>query len=238
MKMMTYKNKICVITPTIRPEGLKLVEKALDEQTFTDFDWIIGSSFPPKCDWADWVEDKFKGGYWTLNRIYNKLIKATDAPLIVSWQDFTYGDDTILERLWEHYQKNNKSLVSVTGHKYLDDTFALESWFDPRRTNSLFTETSFNNVEWNLCSCPRKALVEIGGFLEDLDFEGFGMDGYCVNQRLNELGYKFFLDNEVKSYSLMHGRVDKWEKNNLIHRWGDIVQKYGDKWLNLNYLKK
>ena len=64
------------------------------------------------------------------------------------------------------------------------------------------------------------------------------MDGYCVNQRLNELGYKFFLDNEVKSYSLMHGRVDKWEKNNLIHRWGDIVQKYGDKWLNLNYLKK
>ena len=48
MKIMTYKDKICVITPTIRPEGLELVEKALYKQTFSEFNWIVRSSFPPQ----------------------------------------------------------------------------------------------------------------------------------------------------------------------------------------------
>lgn len=43
-----YKNKICVITPTIRLEGLDLVRRALEEQTFTDFDWLICSRKDPE----------------------------------------------------------------------------------------------------------------------------------------------------------------------------------------------
>lgn len=58
-----YHNKICVITPTIRLEGLKLVQKALEEQTFTDFDWLICSRQDPKIDWATWIPDNLKGDY-------------------------------------------------------------------------------------------------------------------------------------------------------------------------------
>lgn len=108
-----FKNKIVVLTPTIRNEGLKIVQKALEEQDFEDFDWYIGSPEKPKDTWGNWVNDDFKGGYWTLNRIYNKLIKESDGELIVSWQDYTYGDKNILSTLWERYQKDNKSLVSV-----------------------------------------------------------------------------------------------------------------------------
>jgi hypothetical protein len=234
-----YKNKIAVITPTIRPEGLDIVQKALEKQTFTDFDWYIGSSFIPKCDWATWVKDDFKGGCWTLNRIYNALIRATEAPLIVSWQDYTSGDETLLERLWECYEKNPKALVSVTGNKYYEDDFFLESWFDPRTSNIPFRETGFHDVEWNLCSCPREALVKCGGFIEDLDFFGFGMDGFCVNERLSEMGYKFFVDSTVKTYSLMHGRVPNWEEKNLLYKWNEVKDKLKslNKWPIVEYLK-
>jgi hypothetical protein len=236
---MIFKNKICVLTPSIRPEGLKIVQKALEEQEFEDFDWYIGSPKEPCNVWGTWVEDDFKGGDWTLNRIYNKLIRHSQGELIVSWQDFTYGDKNILSTLWERYQNDKKSLVSVAGNKYIDDTFMLESWFDPRISNNPFRQTGFNEVEWNLCSCPRKALEEVGGFVECLDYRGFGMDGYCVNERLDELGYRFFVDSTIRTYSLMHGRVSDWEEKNLIHKWNETKEqlKKEGKWKH-NYLSK
>lgn len=234
-----YKNKISVFTPSIRKEGLDIVEKALNEQDFEDFDWYIGSPFKPDTKWATWVKDDFKGGVWSLNRVYNKMIKESNGDLIVSWQDFTYGDSDILSTLWKRYEDNKKSLVSVVGNKYYDDTFFLESWFDPRATAMPFRETSFRDVEWNLCSCPRKALEEIGGFMEDLDYCGFGMDGYCVNERLSELDYKFYLESSVRSYSLMHGRVKNWDEKNLLFIWNDIKNKLKSqgKWPKVEYLK-
>lgn len=233
------KNKICVLTPSIRKDGLKIVQKALDEQTFTDFDWYIGSPFKPENTWATWVPDRFKGGYWTLNRMMNELIKKSEGELIVSWQDFTYGDKNLLERLWKRYNDDNQSLVSILGNKYYDETFGLESWFDPRITNQVFRETPFQDVEWNLCSCPRKALDEVGGFIEDLDFQGFGMDGYCVNERLDELNYRFYVDSTVRTYSLMHGRVPNWEEKNLLFKWDEVKNKLKKegKWLRVEYLK-
>lgn len=235
-----FKNKICVLTPTIRLEGLKIVQKALEEQDFEDFDWYIGSPEEPKDTWGTWVEDDFKGGVWTLNRIYNKLIRESNGELIVSWQDFTYGDPTILSTLWQRYQDNKKSLVSVVGNKYIDDSFTLETWFDPRITAFKLRETDFQDVEWNLCSCPRVALEEVGGFDSDMDFKFFGMDGFNVNQRLSELDYKFFVDSTVRTYSLMHGRVPDWEEKNGIH--GLYQQhieerKKNGEWPKLEYLK-
>lgn len=235
-----FKNKICVLTPTIRLEGLKIVQKALEEQDFDDFDWYIGSPKEPKT-WGTWIQDDFKGGVWSLNRIYNKLIMESNGELIVSWQDFTYGDKNILSTLWEHYQKDKKSLVSVLGNKYYDETFELASWIDPRFTNVLTRETQFQDVEWNLCSCPRESLYEIGGFDSAMDMKFFGMDGFNVNQRLNDLGYRFFVDGSVRSYSLMHGRVPDWdEKNGINGLYQQHVEsrKKEGKWPILDYLPR
>lgn len=228
-----FKNKLAVITPTIRLEGLKIVQKALEEQDFEDFDWYICSPKEPKDCWGTWIPDTFKGGCWTLNRAYNQLIRQSNGELIVSWQDYTYGDPNILSTLWEHYQKEPKGLVSILGNKYMDDTFFLESWFDPRQGSG---RCNFNEVEWNLCSCPREGLYEIGGFDEGADWEFLGMDGYGVNERLDKLGYKFFLEDKVKTYSLMHGRVANWEELNGIH--GKYTERKNklEKWPRLDYL--
>lgn len=204
-----YKNKICVITPTIRPEGLGLVERALSEQTFTDFDWLVGSSFDPH-NWATWIKDNFKGGLWTLNRVYNALIRASDAELIVSWQDFTYAGPDTLQRFWDHYKYEPKMLVSALGHKYAEDDWDKRTWEDLRPPG--VCGPAF--VEWNLCSCPKKGLVEIGGFDGEADFLYFGLDGYQVNHRLEATGHTFYCDPKIESFSLGHGRVPDWDEKN------------------------
>ena len=33
--------KISVITPSIRPEGLKILQECLAQQTFKDFEWLV-----------------------------------------------------------------------------------------------------------------------------------------------------------------------------------------------------
>jgi len=47
--------KISVITPTIREEGLPIVDKALNRQSFEDFEWLVGSPFP--TEYGKWVEE-------------------------------------------------------------------------------------------------------------------------------------------------------------------------------------
>lgn len=209
------RNKIVVITPTVRLEGLPIVQKALEEQTFVDFDWLVCSKEEPRNCWATWIPDNFKGGFWTLNRAYNALIKASECDLVVSWQDFTYAGKNTLNRFWKHYQCNEKRLVSAKGNKYTDDTWMEKTWTDPRPDGM----ANYKGVEWNLCSCPKKGLDLIGGFIDEMDFLGYGMDGFSVNERLALFGYEFYVDSKIESYSIGHGRIDNWDENNLCFKW-------------------
>lgn len=229
------KNKIVVITPTIRLEGLPIVQKALEEQEFVDFDWFVCSKEEPRNTWATWIPDKFKGGFWTLNRAYNALIKASECDLIVSWQDFTYANKDTLTRFWKHYECNDKRLVSAYGDKYTDSTWLERTWKDPRTPG----KTDYKGVEWNLCSCPKAGLDLINGFIDEMDFLGFGMDGFSVNERLALFGYDFYIDKKIESYSVGHGRVDKWDENNLCFKWNE-TKKYlmsGNLWPNIVSIK-
>lgn len=200
---------ISVITPSIRPEGLPIVEKALKRQTFKDFEWIVqgrDGTLPELC-------------VWTLNRDYNTAIRKAKGDLIVSWQDYTYADPDCLEKFWFHFNQEPKTLVSAVGNKYSDDTWSVKTWQDPRERSDQGTyyQCFFNDIEWNLCSVPKEALYAVGGFDEDLD-KWFGMDGYSVLDRLNiQGGWDFKLDQTIKSYSLEHNRPKDWEEKNALH---------------------
>jgi len=236
--------KISVITPSIRKEGLKLVSKALKKQTFRDFDWWVGAPFPPleEINYDYWILDDFKGGFWSLNRIYNKLIEHSRGELIVSWQDYTYAKPDALEKFWFHYQNNPRAIVTGVGNKYKDESWQVKIWQDPRERNDQgsFYECYPNDIEFNFCAVPREAFYQIGGFDEKMDFLGYGMDGISVVERLDALGWKFYIDQTNKSYSLKHGRPKGWEKYNLLHggyikRKKQLIEK--GKWPVLDYLK-
>jgi len=195
---------ITVITPSIRKEGLLLVKEALDKQTFEDWEWVIGSPFKPeqKCIW---VKDEFHDGYWSLNRIYNSMISKAKHDLIVSWQDWTYAKPDALEKFWNDYQVT-KGVIGAVGNKYKDETWTEKVWSDPRERSDqgTFYACTPQDVEWNLCACPKRALYDIGGFDEEMDFLGFGCDGVSVNERMDKFGYMTYLDQTIKLYSLVH----------------------------------
>lgn len=200
---------ISVITPTIRgKEGLKLAEKALSRQTEQDFEWIV-----------EYASDPLPNCVWSLNRDYNTAIKRAKGDLIISWQDFTYAEPECLEKFLFHHNQEPKTLVTAVGNKYSDNTWSVVTWKDPRERSDQGTyyPCFFNDIEFNLCSIPKQAFYDIGGFDEELDHY-FGMDGYSVVERLNLLGgYDFKIDQTIKSFSLEHGRVSDWEEKNALH---------------------
>jgi len=80
-------------------------------------------------------------------------------------------------------------------------------------------------VEWNWCAFKKQTIEFVGGFDEGMDFLGFGMDGYQVNERINEAGGHFFLDRANESYTIRHDRSahggqEEWDKNNLLSNGG------------------
>jgi hypothetical protein len=229
-------SKVSVITPTIRPDGLRLVEKSLSNQEMKDFEWII---IAPKEEHAKIQkllsfpfilikEPEMKDSdVWCLNKAYNAGIKEASGDLIVSWQDWTYSKYDTLGRFLAHFEQDPSLLIGAVGNKYktVYPELGAMIWKDPRERadQGNFYLTGFENVEWNLCSVSKQALLDVGGFDEELD-KFYGMDGYSVNERIYlRGGYDFALDQSIKSYSVIHGRAPDWEERNAIH--GPYVER-------------
>ncbi len=218
--------KISILTPTIRPTGLKLVEKALKSQLFEDFEWLVGSPFKPDVDCV-WVKDNFKDGYWSLNRIYNALIKKAKGELLVSWQDFIWAPKEALDKFWYGYQQT-KGIVTGVGDQYsqLNEYGKPECkiWSDPRKTSEYgsFYEIHPDDAEFNFCAFPKQAALDVGGFDSGLDLIGVGGDQLQFCERIDVLKkYRFFIDQTNESFTLRHGREDfggedEWNKKHVL----------------------
>jgi hypothetical protein len=232
---------ISVITPTIYEDRLKIVKDSLDNQLFTDFEWLVGSPFKPG---GIWVKDNYKGGFWSLNRTYNALVRASKGELIVSWQDNVWIPPDGLQKFWIAYQET-KSIVSGVGDQYkkLDEYGKpiIKIWDDPRKTDKYgsFYECVWNDAEFNWCAIPKKAFYDCGGFDEELDFRGYGGDQLQLCERLNDLGWKFYLDQTNESFTLRHGRITGWDKNHVLQNgeYDKRKEELRGVWPKLNYLK-
>jgi hypothetical protein len=220
--------KISIITPSVRPQGLELVNKALRRQTFTDTEWLV-----------DMDDTKNKGDYWGIYKAYNRLIKKAKGELIISWQDYTYANPDTLGKFWQHYQDEPKTIVGAVGNKYVDDKWTVMTWKDPRERadKGSYHYCKFNEIELNLASFPREAFYAVGGFDETLDAYS-SLCGLDVLVRLNILGgWDFKLDQTIKTYSLEHGRLPDWEENSPFHGvWDTKLQDYNKQPI-LSYLK-
>jgi len=220
--------KVTIVTPTIRKEGLAIVRQAISKQEFRDFEWLIGSPFDPEIEEATWVKDDFTEGFWTLNRIYNKLFRRAQGELIVSWQDWIWTKPDGLGKFWRNYETTDKkAIITGVGDQYERlnkwGKPEVKVWSDPRKTtkNGTFYECYPNDAEWNWCAIPLKAIQEAGGMDEKLDSLGYGGDQLQICQRMDELGWRFFLDQTNESFTLRHGRddfggQDSWDAHHVL----------------------
>ncbi len=243
--------KVSIITPTVRKEGLDVVRKSLEKQTHKNWEWLVCSPFDPGIPGATWLVDDFKGGFWSLNRVYNRLIERATSPLIISWQDNIWIPADGVEKFVVNCGKLDR-VISGVGDQYERvgkwGKPEIKIWNDPRKTDNYgsFYEINWNDCEWNWAAIPKKFLLDIGGMDERLDFLGFGGDQYQVCERLNDRGIRFYIDQTNESYTVRHtrdsaGGQSHWDANHVLFngaynkRKNELIAR--GKWPVLDYLK-
>lgn len=182
--------KITVVTPSIRPEGLKITKQCLDEQMFKDFEWITEVNETGKHD---------------LNTAYNRMLRKAKGEVVVSLQDYTKVSPIYLHNIWECYKKHPRAFVTMPVGKVDNLEYKPPAKWDWRAYRNDETK-NIRDCEWNCWEidsgfAPLFALKEIGGFDEVLDGVWSG-DNVNVGCRAQLAGYEFkcLFDNPALAY--------------------------------------
>lgn len=178
--------KISVLTPSIRPEGLTIVQDSLSTQTFQDFEWLVELGIPERgCD---------------LNAAYNRMLRRAKGELVVSLQDFIKIEQTGLEKFWNYYLVNPAFVTAPVGQtldwQHID-------WDWRKHPASVMNWHSWE-IDW--ASAPLEALKAIGGFDEELD-KGWSYDNVNVGLRADLAGYKFAVLKDNPAVHFSHNKV-------------------------------
>lgn len=136
--------KISVITPSIRPEGLKVVQECLQRQTFRDFEWLTEVGFENKSD---------------LNAALNRMARRAKGELLVFYQDFISIPDDGLAKFYNAWKFKDAFYTASVNYDWRHTAHGKVNWLQWE-------------IDWG--ACGREALKQIGGFDETLDeFWGF-----------------------------------------------------------------
>jgi GT2 family glycosyltransferase len=163
--------KISVVSPTIRPEGLRSNQESLKKQTFKDFEWLVEVGI----------------GHHDLNASYNRMLRRARGELIVSMQDWIKAPPDYLQKFWDAYENNPDTFFTAPVGK-VDD---LDKPEDIRWDWRAYEDAKPDWRMWEIDSgaAPLKALKEIGGFDEELDLF-WSSDNVNVGCRAELAGYK------------------------------------------------
>jgi len=189
---------------------------------------------------------KKERNYWNLGTAYNEGLRHCQGELIVSLQDWIWVIPQGLEKFWLAYQQTN-GCISGVGDQYDQlDEFGRPTnkiWNDPRKTSrhGSFYECYPNDWELNWACAPLKAFYDIGGFDEELD-KWAGGDNISVCERMDALGYKFYLDQTNESFALRHERYKDWDGSHclLTGKYHERKKQLIDKgqWPVIEFLKR
>lgn len=182
---MSYTYKISVITPTIRPEGLKIIQRCLREQTFQDFEWLVDIGYTGKHD---------------LNASYNRLIKRASGELIVSIQDYIKIQPNALQNIWDAFMIEPAFMTFPVGKVDNQEYVGVPKWDWRHNPNA---KMDWRMWEIDFGACPKEALYKIGGFDEELDGH-WSMDNVNVGCRADLAGYKFKFFPDIEGIAWNH----------------------------------
>lgn len=181
---MDTEPKISVVTPSIRPKGLELVQQSLENQTFDEFEWLVEIGLPSRGN--------------DLNKAYNRLIRRSSGELFVSVQDYIKLPQTFLEDCWKAYKENPNTFYTCPVGK-------TTNWEEITWDWRPHPDSNVNWQRWEIDAgfCPMKALYEIGGFDEALDEHTWTFDNVNVGLRAKHAGYEFDVlkDNKCVAYN-------------------------------------
>lgn len=244
------KVPIIVITPSVRPEMLEIVERCLKRQTSKNFLWcVVGNQeVYNKYPGSILEPPKKEGDYYNLDKAWNAAFKHVEKrfspELIVIICDGQWFEPDLLERLWNHYLENPKAIVGAVGNQYnqiINGKPEHMVWQDPRKRTDMgsFYETLPTEIEWCIVSIPKQAIFDIGGLDEKYD-QGAALGEKEANLRMEKAGYKMYLDQSIEYRAIHHPRLStEWDERYKIASEmysKDIKDILAGKKLNLDYL--
>lgn len=183
--------RISVITPTIRPQFLDITKKCLEEQTFSDFEWIIE---PGLTRWG-----------YTLPKDWNKALGKAKGEIVVMLQDCIKIEPDFLEKLDTLHKESPNSLFTFPVGKVND--FSENPNWDWRKSGE---RREVNPFEWeiDLASAPLEVFYEVGGFDERF-CEGWSWENCEIAYRINALKkYKFEVIPNIEGIAIDHDFVE------------------------------
>jgi len=185
--------RITVVTPTIRPDGLDVVKNSLKRQLFTSFEWLTSVNVTGKVDF---------------NKAMNEMISRARGELIVSVQDYIEIPYFGLQKFWEEYDGNKKQVFTAPVGKTLDWKTTKWDWRRDRRG-----KCDWQEWEIDYASAPRQALIDVGGFDEELD-NYWGFDNVNIGLRLHMAGYEVvnLYDNPATAFDHDHDTAHPFRK--------------------------
>lgn len=177
--------KISVISCSIRPRGLEITQKSLEEQTFKDFEWIQEVSLTNR-------------GH-DLNSSYNKALRRAKGELIVSLQDFIKVTPDYLQKFWDAYQEDKRTFFTAPVGKTKNEDYSGPYAWDWRAYKD--AKCTWRTWEIDSGAASLAALKDVGGFDEELD-QYWSCDNLSVGFRAELAGYKFkhIFDNPAVAY--------------------------------------
>lgn len=131
--------KISVITPTIRPEGLKIMQECLAQQTLKDFEWLVEVGLPNKSD---------------LNAALNRMIRRAKGELLVFYQDFILIPPDGLANFYNAWKFKDAFYTASVNYDWRFEKLGKVNWLEWE-------------IDWGACGL--EAIKKIGGFDETLD---------------------------------------------------------------------
>lgn len=221
-----------VLTVTKRSGWESIAQRSIQRQTVQPKEWIVVSENPKELKGL-YIPKVYQAPPTTnpcnLNQSLNFGLRKVKSPFVIFYQDFIDLQPDCFEKLMELAHK--KLFVTTCTPKY--------DGSNDMRYLGLDCVRPCRPEEWesNVALAPMKALLELGGFDEELD-KGWAWDNVSVALRAEMLGYKFALDETNRPKLLMHEQTSKLAMEPNGERLEQMMREVraGDRPLKLRYL--
>lgn len=217
--------KISVLTPTLRPDGLRMVHQCLRNQTHDDYEWIISApthvaeNIKIQSNKIRVIIDRPKneGDFYSLNKAFNDLTMEASTDNLVFAVDNIWFHNSTLERFAANFRDDPDGCVSSYGNHYRkivvrDDKGGLypEVLWNHDERLAVLAKAGMNSgkmpsnfMKLDLASMPRSRVIEAGMFDESYD-KYAGCSEKELATRLQIIGCNFYLDQYIECRNWTH----------------------------------